>query len=176
VRILAGLTRRLEARADRHRPSGPAPRRPRVGLVGTPAAALGGGDAAGAARDIVWRPGARHLVAFLTSSCAPCQALWPGLSERGISEPGLSDGGLAIGGARLVIVTPDPSMESRRRIAELAPAGADVVMSSRAWFDYGVAEAPWFALVVDGVIEAEGHARTWVDVEVLAGEARPDVR
>jgi hypothetical protein len=106
-------------------------------------------------------PAERHLLAFLTSSCEPCQELWPALTDGRTTPAGL----------RVVIVTPDPATESRRRIAQLAPPGADVVMSSRAWFDYAVTGAPWFTLVAGGIIQAEGHARTWDDVEVLVAQA-----
>jgi hypothetical protein len=133
------------------------PRRPRASLVGAPAAGLSGVDPGGVDQEITLRSGGRHLVAFLTSSCAPCQTLWTAWA----------DGARPPAGTRLVIVTPEPALESRRAVAALAPAGADVVMSSRAWFDYGVRGAPWFALVVDGVIKAEGHAGSWPEVDRL---------
>jgi len=153
VGILARLAQ--PAKTIAHRLSTPPAARP--SLVGMPAPPLRGVDPAGTEREITLGRGGRHLVAFLTSSCAPCQALWAGLAA-GSQTPA---------GTHLAIVTPDPATESRRAIVALAPAGADVVMSSRAWFDYGVAGAPWFALVVDGVIEAERHARAWSDVDRL---------
>ncbi len=62
------------------------------------------------------------------------------------------------GGCPLVIVTPSPSTESRRRVAGLAPPSVPVVMSSDAWHAYGVARAPWLTVLDGGVIAGEGPA------------------
>lgn len=78
---------------------------------------------------------------FLTSSCQPCRPVWA-----------------AVGDGAAVVVTPDPSTESRRKVAELAPDGVTVVMSSEAWFAYGAGPAPWKVTVSGGVVAWEGPA------------------
>ena len=80
-----------------------------------------------------------RTVYFLTSSCAPCRPVWAGLADG----PAL-------------VVTPDPSTESRRKVAELTPEGVTVVMSSEAWFRYAAGPAPWKVTVSGGVVVDEG--------------------
>ena len=82
-----------------------------------------------------------RTVYFLTSSCKPCQPVWSTLPAAG-----------------LVVVTPDPSAESRRKVAELAPPGVTVVMSSDAWFAYGAGPAPWKVVVSGATVVSEGPA------------------
>ena len=71
---------------------------------------------------------------FITSDCRECRSRWARV------RPGD------------VIVTPDPSTESARSVAKLAPPGATVIMSSQGWHDYGVTKAPWVVEVRDGVV------------------------
>ena len=71
---------------------------------------------------------------FLTSDCKECRSRWARVREGD------------------VIVTPDPSTESARSVAKLAPPGAKVIMSSRGWHDYGITKAPWLVEVRDGVV------------------------
>jgi hypothetical protein len=53
-------------------------------------------------------------------------------------------------------------------VAALAPAGADVLMSSEAWHACGVTAAPWYVVVAGGVVVAEGPApASWKKVEAL---------
>jgi hypothetical protein len=100
--------------------------------------------------------GGGRVVLFLTSSCDGCRPLWKGAAHQV--------------GERVVLVTPSPSTESARDVASLASATGDVLMSSEAWHAFGVTAAPWFAVVVDGYIAAEGPApATWAQVEALAG-------
>jgi hypothetical protein len=84
----------------------------------------------------------RHVVWFLTSSCRPCQEVWPRLGPEDI------------------VVTPDPATESRRKIAALARTsnGATVVMSSPSWFAYRPGPAPWRVVIVDGRVDQSGPA------------------
>ena len=97
----------------------------------------------------------RLVLLFLTSSCSGCRPLWDGARTQ------WTDG--------VLLVTPSPSTESAKDVARLAPAGGEVVMSSEAWHAFGVTAAPWFAVVADGLIAAEGAApATWEQVAALA--------
>ncbi len=154
------LVRRVEDLAAAVIPAGPAAP-PRRSMVGSPAAALDGVDPAGTPVEVTWGAGRRDVVAFMTGSCSTCRPFWNGIAE----------GRRAPAGAGLVVVTPDPTTESRRGIAALTPAGLPVVMSSAAWTAYGVRGAPWFAVVVDGVVRAEGQAATWDDLGDLAARS-----
>lgn len=102
--------------------------------MGTPAAPLAG-----------IAPADCVTLFFLTSSCAPCRHVWTALAELG-PRPGV------------VVVTPSSSTESLRAVEGLLPRGTPLVMSSRAWFDYGAGPAPWMAVVRGGLIVGEGPA------------------
>jgi hypothetical protein len=119
---------------------------------------------AGAVRDT--------LLAFLSSSCASCRALWDGM-------PAAATAGL-LHQVRLVVVSKGPDRESPSMMAELAARadGADVVMSSQAWVDVQVPGSPYFALVSHrtGEILGEGTARTWDQVAGLIDVAAGDER
>ncbi len=111
----------------------------------------------------------KTLLAFLSSGCTTCHGFWSGLAAPGasVSLPG---------NPRVVVVTRDPSEESPAAIGSLAPAGAAVVMSSRAWADYGVPGSPYFVFA-DGPsasIVGEGTARTWDQLADLVGQASAD--
>jgi hypothetical protein len=90
---------------------------------------------------------ALHLY-FLTSDCAECTEAWRRLSDA--SDPA------GIRGVQKVVVTPGPETESRRRVAQLSVGSVQlsVVMSSRAWHDFGIAKAPWSVEIAGGVISA----------------------
>ena len=114
-------------------------RRPaRPSRLGQPAPLIAGVDPHGRAASV--DPEGRTLY-FLTSSCQPCRAVWATLT-----------------GDEVVVVTPDPSTENRARVAELAPAGVTVVMSSDTWFAYSAGPAPWKVTVSAGVVATEGPA------------------
>lgn len=113
-------------------------RPPRPSRLGQPAPPITGVDPAG--RPLSLDPEGR-TVYFLTSSCRPCRPLWDALS-----------------GNRSVVVTPDPSTESRRKVAELAPPGVTVVMSSDTWFAYAAGPAPWVVTVSGATVVSEGPA------------------
>jgi hypothetical protein len=83
----------------------------------------------------------RTVLWFLTSSCRPCLKVWPTL--------GVGD----------VAVTPNPETESRAAVADLAPPGADVVMSSSAWFTFRAGPAPWRVVVEGGKVVERGSAQ-----------------
>ncbi|HWE14420.1 MAG TPA: hypothetical protein VG365_12945 [Solirubrobacteraceae bacterium] len=106
------------------------------------------------------------LLAFLTSGCTSCAPLWAGLREAGELES-LAD--------RVVVVTHDPTRESPARVRRLAPAGAEVVMSSQAWEDYGVPASPHFVLTDGrGGTRGRGSALSWSQLEAMVDEARSD--
>ena len=77
---------------------------------------------------------------FITSDCRECRSRWARVREGEL------------------IVTPDPSTESARSVARLAPAGATVIMSSRCWHDYGITKAPWLVEVRDGIVSSSRPA------------------
>ena len=109
----------------------------------------------------------RTLLAFLTSGCATCKNFWDAF-RRGDDLPRAVD--------RLVIVTRSDDEESPAALGNLAPADHRVVMSSRAWDDYGVPVSPYFVLVdgPTGRIAGEGAASTWAQVGSLLGRADAD--
>ncbi len=122
---------------------------PRDTRVGLPAAAVEGVDPSGRPAALSLEEGRAGLL-FLTGSCAPCRILW----DEATAGP-------------VAIVTPSPSTEGRRRVAQLVPPGVGVVMSSEAWIAYGVTLAPWLVIVEDGMVVAEGPApRTWDAIDV----------
>jgi hypothetical protein len=77
---------------------------------------------------------------------------------------------------RLVLLTKGGEQESTSRVAELAPAGVTVVMSTRAWVDYEVPMAPYFILVdgPSGSVKGEGAASSWPQLVDLLGQALDD--
>jgi hypothetical protein len=160
MRIVGALSRGVDGLAARLQPAPSPEEAGRTSRIGAPAAPIRGVDLAGTDVELDAGAGTRLTLAFLTGSCTGCQVFWTDLATGAGSTAGR--------GRRLVVVTPDPATESRRGLASLTSGGVAVVMSSRAWFDYGAAGAPWFALVTDGVVAAEGHATTWSDVWDLA--------
>jgi hypothetical protein len=104
------------------------------------------------------------LLAFLSTGCGACGALWDGLH-----------GGAPVDGARVVVVTQGTDAESRPLVRELAPAGAEVVMSSDAWRSYGIPGSPHFVLVEGGRIAGQGAASAWEQIGALVRQARADV-
>jgi len=107
------------------------------------------------------------LVAFLSSGCLTCRTFWDGIRSQGSPLPGE---------ARLMIVVKDRELESPSRLRELAPAGVPVVMSSKAWTDYGVPMSPYFLFVsgASGTIRSEGAASSWEQVRSLLRDAIED--
>jgi hypothetical protein len=99
------------------------------------------------------------VVRKASTSCSTCQELWSAVAAGGTSDlPGT---------ARLGLVVPGPGLESRRRVAELAPVGVDVVMSADAWAAYQVTGSPWAVVVCDGRVGAEGPVADWAAVVAL---------
>lgn len=128
---------------------------PRPSLVGRTAEAIAGSDPSGAPARREWETGRRELVAFLTGGCTTCGLFWTGFAA---ADPGAMP---------VVVVTPGPGGESRRVVASLAGDGLDVIMSTEAWLAYGVRGAPWFVVVADGQVAAEGSAASWDELRRL---------
>ena len=112
------------------------------------------------------------ILAFLTTTCAPCEPLWEKLAR---SPKGNAPR------ARVVVVTPSASMENERRARQLTPLGVHLHMGSETWFSYGVAQAGTFLLVrsrdagpppwdVPGQVLATANPAGPSDVEALLGE------
>ena len=67
------------------------------------------------------------LLAFMGTGCHACAPLWDALRDERVPTPA---------GARLVVVTKGPERERLARLLEIAPADAEVVMSTAAWSDF----------------------------------------
>lgn len=104
------------------------------------------------------------LLAFLSTGCGACGALWEGLR-----------GGAPVHGARVVVVTQGTDAESRPLVRDLAPEGAEVVMSSEAWRAYGIPGSPHFVLVDGGRVAGQGAAASWDQIGALVRQARDDL-
>jgi hypothetical protein len=128
---------------------------PRSSLVGTLAPPITGVTPDGRALSVdgLGEP-VGPVLAFLTSSCQPCQPFWAELQP-------------AIAGRQVVIVTPSPSMESRRAVAALGRPERTTVMSSEAWNAYGVTASSWFVVVDRGTVTAEARASSWADIRAI---------
>ncbi|HWD75413.1 MAG TPA: hypothetical protein VG371_09755 [Solirubrobacteraceae bacterium] len=106
------------------------------------------------------------LLAFLTSGCTSCAPLWAGLRDAAELES-LAE--------RVVVVTHDSTRESPSRVRRLAPAAAEVIMSTRAWEDYAVPSSPHFVLTDGGGgIRGRGTALSWSQLETMVDDAGED--
>lgn len=99
------------------------------------------------------------VLVFLSSTCAGCTPYWNALSE----DPGVPDD------TRVVIVTREEPDEDADAIAELAPAGLAVVMSSTAYDELEVPGSPYVVHVEgrSGRVRGEGTAASWPAVRGL---------
>lgn len=107
------------------------------------------------------------LLAFMGTGCHACAPLWDGLRDDAIPTPG---------GARLVVVTKGPERERLGRLLELAPAEAEVVMSTAAWSDFAITSTPHFVLVRNGQIAGRGSATSWQQITGFLSDADEDDR
>lgn len=109
------------------------------------------------------------ILLFLTSGCATCQAFWTELGDpRNVRLPP---------GSRLLIVTKGAESESVSAVADLAPAGVELVMSSQAWHDFDVPGSP-YVVAVDGPtgrVKGEGTGMSWEQVGRLLAQATGDL-
>lgn len=107
----------------------------------------------------------RTLLAFLSSGCTACGPLWQEL-HRGSPAP--SD-------TRVVVVTKGTDQESSGRLKKLAPAGAEVVMSTQAFEEFAVPVTPHFILLdPGGTLAGRGSAGSWQQILTLLGDADAD--
>jgi hypothetical protein len=109
------------------------------------------------------------LLAFLSTGCTTCGAMWEELGHSGslrLPDPK----------TRLVLVTRGQELESPGVVAALAPRDLLTVMSSEAWVDYHVRGTPYFVLVdgPSGRITGEGSALSWEQVGSLLARAAAD--
>ncbi len=173
-----GVTFGHDGEHDHDSATAPLPAQPRTPLHARDRVAEGTGD--GTVYDISGttpRGGAqavglqnrneRTLLAFLTSGCATCRNFWDAFRN---------DAALPRSVDRLVIVTKSNDEESPAALANLAPNDHAVVMSSKAWDDYGVPVSPYFVLIdgATGTIDGEGAASTWTQVGSLLSRAEAD--
>lgn len=137
------------------------------GASGRQATDLAGFTPTGATRTVsVARSDQATLLAFLTTGCATCANFWQAFAE-GVQLPA---------DTRLVVVTKGPEMESPADVVAMAAPHVLTIQSSRAWDDYSVPVAPYFALVDGrrGVVVGEGAANTWERVRALLDRALAD--
>jgi len=108
------------------------------------------------------------LVAFLSTGCLTCRTFWDGLRPEA-RQP-------LPGDPRVVVVVKDPAFESPSKLRDLAPDDVDIVQSSAAWEDFGVAMSPYFCSVdgASGAVRSEGSAMTWEQVASLLRDALLD--
>lgn len=99
------------------------------------------------------------VLVFLSSTCAGCAPYWNELRN----DPGVPEG------TRVVIVTREEPDEDAAAIAELAPSGLSVVMSSAAYDDLEVPGSPYVVHVEgrSGRVRGEGTAASWPAVRGL---------
>ncbi len=99
------------------------------------------------------------ILVFLSSTCAGCTPYWNELRE----DLGVPDG------TRVVVVAREEPDEDADAIAELAPPGVPVVMSSRAYEDLEVPGSPYVVHVEgsSGRVRGEGTAASWPAVRAL---------
>lgn len=133
-----------------------------------PATDISGQTLAGDALKVSLGQGAPDtLLAFMGTGCHACAPLWDSLRESDVPTPA---------GARLVVVTKGPERERLARLLEIAPADAEVVMSTAAWSDFGVPNTPHFVLVRDGQIAGRGSATSWEQIAGFLSDADDDAR
>jgi hypothetical protein len=162
--LVAGLLRSHAAILRRLGPAdtaAPPPPRPRPTDAAAP---IAGRTPLGDALALSFVEGQPTLLAFLTTGCSSCATFWDAL---GTQQPPR--------GAQTVIVTHGSEREQPGRLKKLQPDGVPVVMSSRAWEDYGVPGAPYFVLV-DGAVRGEGMATSWTALSSLIADAIEDVQ
>jgi hypothetical protein len=107
------------------------------------------------------------LLVFLSSGCSTCGAFWEALADPRLALPR---------DTRLVVVVQDAEEEHPKLLAELAPAGVQVLHSSAAWKDYEVPGSPYVVLADGGVgrVRGEGTGQTLEQVLSMLGRAGDD--
>jgi hypothetical protein len=107
----------------------------------------------------------RTLLAFLSTGCSACEALWSELHD----SPGLPRD------VRLVVITKGPDLERPARLDAHA-LRIDLIMSTQAWEDFAVPATPHFVLVgaSDGIL-GRGSAASWKQILNLVADADEDI-
>ncbi len=107
------------------------------------------------------------LLVFLSSGCSTCGAYWEALADPGLALPPAT---------RLVVIVRDPHEEHPSLLAELAPAGVQVLHATSAWDDYEVPGSPYVVLVDGeaGRLRGEGTAVTLDQVLSMLTRAGDD--
>ena len=108
------------------------------------------------------------LLAFLSSGCGTCAAVWAALRDPGSDLPV----------DRVVAVTKSAEDESISAVRELAPPTVTTVMSTDAWREFEVPYTPYFALVdaASGHLIGDGAAGSWEQIVSLVGRSVGDSR
>ena len=168
LRSHAEILRRLEELGGNRGPHLPASGAPSEPLDVAEAVDVAGTTPRGEAVSIAVAPARqRTLLAFLSSGCSSCHAVWDGLRVDAATRLPVP--------ARLVVVTKDEDEESPARLRDLAPDDVPVVMSSATWERYRVIGSPYFILVEpDGQVAGEGTATSWEQLGSLLGDAMAD--
>jgi hypothetical protein len=108
------------------------------------------------------------LLLFLSSGCTSCETFW-----RDLGTPGAFHLPAA---TRLLVVAQSAPEESPAELANLAPAGVDVVLSSAAWRDYEVPGSPHVVFVEGetGRVRGEGTGQSMRQVTELLARSTGD--
>ena len=109
------------------------------------------------------------LIAFLSGTCLTCERFWDAFARAGASSVcSRTSGSSSSRRAR--------ARRARRRIADVAPPGIPLVMSSEAWDAYGVPGSPYFVLVdgPSGQARGEGTGIDWPQVRGLLEQVADD--
>jgi hypothetical protein len=108
------------------------------------------------------------VLLFLSSGCSSCDVFWRQLAG-GVSLPPTT---------RLLVVVQGPEFDDPQAVAERAPRGIDVIVSTEAWRDYEVPGSP-HVVYVDGRtgrVRGEGTGQSWSHVADLLARASGDPR
>ena len=142
---------------------------PRLRPDATTAFDIAGSTLDGGSLKVSPTAGQSTLLAFLSSGCLTCQAFWQDLSGAAREVLPLD--------ARIVVVTKDRDHESPSRLRTLWTADVPLVMSTRAWDEYGVETSPYFIFVDGhaGRVVSEGSATSWDQVLSLLKDSYEDL-
>jgi hypothetical protein len=108
------------------------------------------------------------VLLFLSSGCESCATFWPELaSPDALRLPPAT---------RLLVVAQSAADESPSDLAQLAPDGVDVVLSSDAWRDYEVPGSPHVVYVDgrSGRVRGEGTGQSLQQVAQLLARSTGD--
>lgn len=156
LRSHAEILRQLDRLGVGEDPSSPvsAPRPRSVGFEEAPLKTISGLTPRGAERTISLDHGrSPTLLAFLSSGCTSCQTFWSELAQN--PEPPMPD-------TRTIVITKGPDAETPAKVEDLAPADADVIMSSEVWDEFRVPLTPYFMLLdPEARMIGEGSALSW---------------